>query len=336
MNCNSCQSPRCATPNNCYEARIALGLDSQSRRLIGSIDGIHIRPVDLKPAVNTLESNTSLKWDPVLQAIVYRNERSISGNASPDQISTRDILSGADLSEIGGVQPLVEGGMTWGIVKDNRLQLVSEVPLPVQAGETTGGMVAYVANPNNGQSFYRLIRPDLTGSVDTVLIGHPNGDMEFVPPIASPQVMDVTQLTSDGRFTGTPATSSGTWRYQQMGQTSIITNNSGSQVKVTLEVRWSMQTAGSRSGFYASLVSGGSDYQTEFVSGLSNEKQEGYPGGSGRWTAILSPNQRCQFRFGAWTNAAGSMDVTVGSISENAGSTVYQVQPPAIYIERLI
>lgn len=334
--CNSCGSPRCATPNNCYEARLALGLDSQNRRIIGSIDGVHITPVDLKPAVSALESNTSLKWDPNLRAIVYRNEKSVSGNGSPDQISARDILSGTNLSEIGGVLPLVQGGMVWGVIQDDRMQLLSEVPLPVEAGETTGGLVTYVPDPNNDTSFYRLIRPDITGTVDTILVGHPDGGMEFVAPIASPVMMEVSQLTSDGRFNGSPSTSSGTWRYQQMGQTSIITNNSGSSVKVTLELRWSMQTTGTRSGFYASLVNGGSDYQTEFVSGLTNEKQEGYPGGQGRWTAVLLPNQRCQFRFGGWTNASGNMDITVGSISESAGSAVYQVQVPAIYIERLI
>lgn len=336
MNCNSCNKPSCQNPNNCYEARLALGIDSRGQYLIGSIDGIPIEPVDLRQVVLGSESNTSLKFDPTLRALVYNNERSISRNGSPDHVSTRELLAGADIADIGGVQSLVEGGLSWAAIVDDRMQLVSEVPIPVQVGELSGGLITYVSNPNDDKSFYRTIRPDVTGTVDTVLIGHPDGSMEFVAPITSPVVMTASQLTSNGRFTGTPSTSSGSWRYQQMGESGIITNNSGSSVKVTIEMRWSMQTAGSRSGFYATLVNGGSDYQTTFVSGQSNEKQEGYPGGSGRWTCVLSPNQRCQFRFGAWTNASGSMDVTVGSISESAGSTVYQVQPPAIYIERMI
>lgn len=335
MSCNNCGSNSHLT-DKCYEARLSLGLKSGNRYLIGSIDGQYIKPVDLKPAVEQLETNTALKYDPNRRGLVFENERNRKGQGAADFISTREVLAGSSLGELGGVETLIEKGLANVAIIDGQLQLQFTVPTPVEFGELTSGFIAFVGNPNDGKSHYRLITPSVSGSTDTVLIGHPDGSVEFANPINSPITIETTSLTSSGAFSGTPGVSSGNWRYQEMGTSQVITNTSGSKVEVVLELRWSMQTTGSRSGFYATLVNGGSDYKTTFVSGLTNEKQEGYPGGQGRWVVTLEPNQRCQLKFGAWTNATGNMTVTLGSVSENAGNTVQSVQKPTIYIKRLV
>lgn len=336
MSCTSCNSAS-HTTDKCYEARLALGLSNSKSQIIGSIDGVYIKPVDLKAGVQASETNTSLRYDPVNRLLIYEGERFKNGNGTSDQISAQELLAGADISVVGGVQAMVDGGLASSAIIDGRLQVQFEVPTPVEAGEVTGGFVTYVQDPNNGTSYYRLIRPDLSGTSDTVLVGHPNGEMEFALPIDSPILVPIANLTTSGHFSGTPSVSAGTWRYQQMGQSQIITNAFGSKVEVALNLRWSMQTAGTRSGFYASLVSGGADYKSTFTDGSSNQKQEGYPGGTGNWVVTLEPNQRCQFNFGGWTNAAGSMSITVGSYSEDGtGTPINDVQQPIITIRRLI
>lgn len=333
--CSSCGSDAHAT-NKCYEARFSIALKSDNRYIIGSLDGRYFSPIDLNPAVKKLETNTTLKYNPELRSIVFENERFKNSKGPADSITTREILSGASLSELGGVLPLVNKGLASVTLIEDELKLQTQIPVPIENGELASGFIAFVDTPNDGTSNYRLITPNISGDTDTILVGHPDGGIEFVVPIDSPLIMETDDLTSSGAFSGSPSTSSGTWRYQQMGQTDVITNLSGSKVEVVLELRWSMQTGGTRSGFYATLVNGGSDYQQAFTDGLTSQKQEGYPGGQGRWTCILEPNQRCQFRFGGWTNAAGNMVITVGSVSENAGSTVQQVQLPTISVRRLI
>lgn len=336
MSCLTCNS-NSHSSDKCYEARLMLGLNNSKTELIGSIDGTYIKPVDLEDAIKANETNTTLRYDPSRRSLIFNGERSKSTGGAADIVTSSEILSGADISELGSVGELVNGGLASSVVMNNRLGLKFEVPTPIENSETSDGFVVYVPNPNNQTSHYRLIRPDPGGSSDTVLVGHPDGSVEFTSPITSPVLVPVNQLTSNGHFSGTPSTSAGSWRYQQMGQSQIITNTSGSRVEVSLEIRWSAQFAGSRGGFYASLVSGGSDYQSNFVEGKNDMKQEGMPGGYGRWVCLLAPNQRCQFRFGAWTNNTGNMTVTIGSYSENGtGTPVNDVQQPRITIRRLI
>lgn len=333
--CNSCGSNSHIT-NQCYEARLSLGLNNSKTELIGSIDGVYIKPVNLEDAVKSNETNTTLRYDAARRALIYNGERSKYTGGAADVIFSNEILSGADLSELGGVGDFVNGGLASVAVSNNRLGLQFEVPIPIETGEVSSGFVVYVPNPNNNTSYYRLIRPDQGSTSDSVLVGHPNGDIEFAAPIDSPLLVPTNQLTGGGYFSGSPSTSSGNWRYQQMGQSQVITNTSGSKVEVSLEARWSTQLTG-RGGFYASLVSGGSDYKTTFVEGQSNQKQEGTPGGYGKWVCVLDPNQRCQFRFGAWNNTTGNMTVIIGSYDEDgSGSATYTVQQPRITIRRLI
>lgn len=287
-------------------------------------------------AVRANETNTTLKYDSARRMLVFENERSKNGQGSADYVTTREILSGAAISEIGGVNILVEGGLA-SVIKtpEGALEVLFSIPNPVGVGETPTGFISYVPNPADGVH-YKRIQPDPGGTSDTLLIGHPNGSVEFASPIASPLLIPVASLTSGGAFSGVPSVSSGTWRYQQMGESQIITNTSGSIVEVELDMRWSMQTAGTRSGFYALLVNGGTDYKQTFVEGQSNIKREGYPGGQGNWKVTLNPGQRCQFRFGGWTNASGNMVITVGSVNETAGATVQTVYQPVITIRRLV
>lgn len=333
MSCNKCNKNVCQ--GRCQEARLSLGLDPSKENIVGSLDGVYIKPISIKSAVKKSETNTHLKYDPSIRSIVFQNEQYIKEEGSADFISVRELLSGADISEIGNIGPLVPGGLA-SISNDNgNLELQFSVPIPVGVTENSTGFITYVPNPVDGVH-YKRIQPDVGGASDTVLIGHPDGTVEFASPINSPLLVPVANLTSNGAFSGTPSTSSGTWRYQQMGQSQVITNTSGSKVEVELSLSWSLQTTGTRSGFYAELVNGGSDYRTTFVQGASNIKQEGYPGGRGEWRVILEPNQRVQFRFGAWTNAVGNMVATVGSISESSGSPVQTVVQPIISIRRII
>lgn len=332
MSCN-CNNKR---SNDCHEAHLSLGLSNDKSMLIGSLDGQYLKPVQLRDTVKANETITALRYDPSRRLLIFENERSRNGQGSPDQISAQELLAGADISAVGGVQPLVVGGLASSAIIDGRPQVQFEVPIPVEASETSDGFITYVANPNNGTSHYKLVRPDLSSTGGSVLVGDASGSVEFKAPIDSPILVPIGNLTSNGSFSGSPSVSSGTWRYQQMGESQIITNDFGTAVEVTLRIRWSMQTAGNRSGFYASLVSGGSDYQTQFVEGQSNIKQEGYPGGFGEWTCVLDPSQRCQFRFGGWTNGAGNMEITTGSYDESGGTPQQTVQQPSIFIRRLI
>lgn len=333
MSCNSCGVSSCR--GACYEARLSLGLSSDYASIIGSLDGVYIKPIPLSLAVKANETNTSLKYDLSKRMLVYQNEKSKNGKGSPDFITTRELLSGSTLDEIGGVQALVDGGLASVIEVDDQLVLQFSIPQPVGIGENSSGFITYVSNPADGVH-YKSIRPDPGGTSDTLLIGHPNGSVEFASPIVSPVLIPLASLTSNGAFSGVPSVSSGVWRYQQMGQSQVITNTSGSVVEVELTLGWSMQTAGTRSGFYASLVNGGSDYKTTFVQGQTNIKQEGYPGGRGSWKVTLNPGERCQFLFGGWTNAAGNMVITVGSVDEAAGVTKQTVYQPIITVKRLI
>lgn len=332
MSCNNCDNKTC---RGCYEARLSLGLSVDKKYIVGSLDGVYIKPIPIKDVVKQWETNTNLKYDPSRAALVFQNENYKKKTGSADFVTTREILSGADISDIGNIGALVKGGLGSIVEEDGVLQLQFAVPIPVGVSENSTGFITYVENPVDG-NHYKRIQPDIGGPSDTLLIGHPDGTIEFASPINSPVLVPVENLTSGGAFSGAPSTSSGTWRYQQMGQSQVITNTSGSKIELELSIRWSMQTAGTRSGFYAELVNGGADYQTLFVNNRSNTKQEGYPGGQGVWKVVLDPNQRAQFRFGAWTNAAGNMVVTVGSIDENAGNTIQSVYRPIISLRRLV
>lgn len=329
-NCSGSQDEKC------FESRLSLGINQDKSAIVGSLDRQSIKPIALRPAVQANETITSLKYDPDKKALVYNNERAQREGGTPDYIESREVLSGALISQLGGVGNLVDGGIATVAIVDGELKLLFNVPTPIEVGETAGGFITYVVDPNDGISHLKTIRPDSNGVDDSVLLGKADGSLEFSTPITSPILMPVAGLTSNGAFSGTPGVASGTWRYQAMGTSPVISNTSGGKVEVTLRFRFSLVTAGGHSGVYCSLVNGGSDYQALFPEGVNNIKQEAYPGGIGQFSVLLAANQKCQFNIGAWTNAAGAMEATIGSINESSGTTVKTALPPVITIRRIL
>lgn len=323
-------------PQNHYEARLLLSLDNKNRRLIGTLDGVSITPVDLRPALEALETTTALKYSQDDRSLVFQNERSIKGEGPADYVTSREILSGAILTEIGGVGGFTDGGLA-SVSADNNgdLSLEFVVPTPVEVGESSNGFLTYVREPLEGNSHYRIITPNTGTANDTVLIGHPNGSVEFATPVASPVLWALSNLVGNGYYSGAPATSGSTdtnFKYHELGTSQVITNGSGSRVLVTLSYRFSITAAASRLGTYATLVNGGSDYKTTFVEGGSNVKTETGQGGEVSYKVVLDPNQRVQFKIGAWENQAGNITTVIGSTDEGG----YTARPPVITIERII
>lgn len=331
MSCENCQTPNAS----CYEARLWLGLDNNNRSIIGTLDGRPIQPIELKPAFQALESTTALKYDPDVRSLVFENERSIKGIGSPDYVSSREILGGAILPELGGVGQMVDTGLAsvWRNGDDLELQFVT--PTPLESGETGAGFLTYVANPNTPGHNYKLIQPD-TGGQDSIFLGRSDGSTKFEAPITSPVSVAVTDLINDtGVFSGTPTVNGTTdtnYRYQTMGTSQVITNTSGSKVEVELSFRVSLSAAAGHTGVYARLVNGGSDYKTTFAEGGSNIKTEISLGGQVKYTVTLSPNQRAQFEFGVWANQPGNITAVIGSLTEGGN----QVSLPVINIRRII
>lgn len=333
--CSNCSQPTCQQPNNCYEARFSIGLNDAKTMIVGSLDGVPFVPFSMKDAVRANETNTALRYDQENDALVFENERFKNGNGSADFVTVAQILSGAQIAQLGGVGNFVEGGLASVVRNGSNLELSFEIPEPVADNELSEGFIAYVPSPVSG-SRYKTIKPAPGGSTDSLLVGHPDGSIEFVVPITSPILVPLNTLTSNGLFSGAPAVSSGTFRYQTMGTTQVVINTSGSQVEVELSFRYSLQTGASRNGVYCRLINGGSDYQQNFVEGVANIKQEGYPGGQGRFRCILAPNQKCQFEFGAWESAAGNMVITIGSTNEVAGVATEVAVPPVITVRRQV
>lgn len=329
-----CQT--CPTPNaSCYEARLWLGLDNDNKSIIGTLDGVPIQPIQLRPAFQALESTTALKYDPDVRSLVFENERSIRGVGSPDYISSREILGGAILPELGGVGQMVDTGLAsvWRNGDDLELQFIT--PTPLESGETGAGFLTYVANPNTPGHNYKLIQPD-TGGQDSIFLGRADGSTKFEAPITSPVSVAVSSLVNDtGVFSGTPSvngTADTNYRYQTMGTSQVITNTSGSKVEVELSFRISISAAAGHTGAYARLVNGGSDYKTTFAEGGSNIKTEVSLGGYVSYVVTLLPNQRAQFEFGVWANQPGNISAVIGSLTEGGN----QVTLPLINIRRII
>lgn len=323
-------------PKNHYEARLLLSLDNKNKRLIGTLDGVPIVPVELRPVLEALETTTALKYSQDDRSLVFENEQSIKGEGPADYVTSREILSGAVLTEIGGVGGFTEGGLA-SVTSDNNgdLSLEFVVPTPVEVGESSDGFLTYVRDPLEGNSHYRIITPNTGTSNDTVLIGHPNGSVEFATPVTSPVLWPLANLVGSGYFSGAPATAGTTddnFKYHELGTSQVITNGSGSRVLVTLAYRFSISAAAARLGTYATLVNGGSDYKTTFAEGSSNIKTETGPGGLVSYQVTLEPNQRVQFKIGAWENQAGNITTVIGSVDEGG----YTARPPVITIERII
>lgn len=318
----------------CYtESRLQLGLKEDYSAIVGSLDRVSIQPIPLDKAVKANETRTSLRYDPELRALIYVGESAKRTGGSPDYIEARELLSGATIEELGGVGDLGAGGIPVVALVDGQLTVVGVAPAPIETGEVSGGFLTYVAEPNDGLSHVRLLRPDTNGANDSLLLGRPDGSLEFAPPIVSPLVVPVDTLTSSGIFTGAPAVATGGYRYQTMGTTQVVSNTSGSPVEVTLNFYFALVTAGSHNGVYAKLVNGGSDFKTTFINGANNVKQEGYPGGYAEFRVVLAPNEKCSIEFGAWTDGdSGNIEATIGS-SDEAGKTAYA---PTISIRRLI
>lgn len=333
--CVSC-GPNNVQNDQCFEARLSLGLKQDKSAIVGSLDRRSITPIPLKPAVQANETITTLRYDADKRGIVYAGEGAKRLNGSNDFISSRDILSGADISELGGVGRLVNGGIPTVRVVDNELVLEFTVPDPIQAGEVSSGFITYVANPNGTSGNLKTIRPDTNSTADSILVGRADGSIEFSAPITSPILVATSRLTAGGNFSGAPSVASGTWRYQSMGLSEVVSNTSGSTVEVTLSMYYSLTTAGSRSGMYCRLTNGGADYKTTFIEGVTELRHESYPGGYAEFSVTLAPNEKCQFNFGAWTNAAGNMEVLLGGLHETAGAQQKIVYRPTVKIKRSI
>lgn len=331
MSCENCQSQN----PSCYEANLFLGLDNKNRSIIGSIDGKPIVPIGLSPAVKSLESTTSLRYDQDKRALIFDNERSINGKGSPDYVSSREILGGAILPEIGSVGQMVENGLASVWRKNDDLELQFVIPTPLEAGESGAGFLTYVADPNSPGHNYKLIQPD-TGGQDSIFLGKADGSTKFEAPITSPVTVAVTDLINDtGIFSGAPSVTGSTdsnYRYQTMGTSQVITNTSTSKVEVTLTFCVSMTAAASHTGVYCRLINGGSDYKTTFAEGGTNLKTELSLGGQVSYTVTLIANQRVQFEFGIWENQTGNMTAVIGSMTEGGN----QVRLPIINIRRVI
>jgi hypothetical protein len=319
MSCNRCGNNH--TSDKCYEARLSLGFDDNQTMIVGTLDGVPIIPLRLKSAVQKNETNTNLKYDQNAKALIFENERYKNGDGAVDSVLISQLLSGAQLSQLGGVGGFIEGGLA--SIIDGALSF--DVPEPVQTNELASGFVAYVPSPISG-SRYKIVKPAPGGDSDTLLVGHPNGSIEFAVPLPAPIAMPVANMTGSGVFSGAPAVNSGSFYYQTMGTTDVITNTSGSDVEVELFFRYGMPApSGGRRGVYCNLVNGGTDFQTHFVEGITNIKSEGSIGGNARFRCILSPNQKCQFEFGGWANASGTMTLTIGSINEGGETAVSPV-----------
>lgn len=330
--CYRCQNSSCPSPSSCDEARLSLGFDDKLSMIVGSMDGVPIVPLRLATVVKKLETNTTLKWDPQKKAIVFENEKFKKGEGSADQVLAADIASAIDVSDITGVGSMIEGGLASIALVDDQLQLVFQVPEPVSANEISQGFITYVENITEG-SHYRIIKPTPGGTIDTLLIGHPNGSIEFAVPITSPIIVPLSSLTGNGEFTGAPAVSgTGTWKYQTMGTTQTVANTSKSEVEVELFFRHAISAATGRRGVYCKLVNGGTDFQTTFTEGVTSLKQETSAGGEASFRCILAPGEKCQFEFGIWETAAGNMTATIGSIDEDGEHAV----PPVITVRRQI
>ena len=321
---------------SCYEARLWLGLDNKNRTLIGTLDGQPIEPVPLRPVLESLETTTALKYNPDVRSLVFENERAIKGKASPDYVSSREILSGAILPEIGGVGQFVDTGLAsvWRNNNDE-LELQFVIPTPLETGENSSGFLTYVQDPNTKGHNFKLIQPD-TGGKDSIFIGHADGSTEFEAPIESPVTVAITDLINDtGVFNGAPSVNGTTdtnYRYQTMGTSQVITNTSGSTVEVALTFRISLSAAASHTGVYCKLNNNGSDFKTTFAEGGTNLKTEVQLGGQVTYSTTLAPNQRAQFEFGVWANQPGNISAVIGSLSEGGN----QVIPPVINVRRIL
>jgi len=294
-----------------------------------------IEPIQLRPAFEALESTTALKYNPDVRSLVFENERSVKGKGSPDYVSSREILGGAILPELGGVGQLVDTGLAsvWRNGDDLELQFV--VPTPLETGEASTGFLTYVANPNTDGRNFKLIQPD-TGGQDSIFIGRSDGSTKFEAAMASPVTVPLTELINDtGVFSGTPSVNGTTdtnYRYQTMGTSQVITNTTSSKVEVELSFRISLSAAAGHTGVYCKLNNGGSDYKTTFAEGGTNIKTEVSLGGQVSYVATLLPNQRAQFEFGVWANQPDNITAVIGSLSEGGN----QVSLPVINIRRII
>lgn len=333
MSCSSCNQPTCAGPNQpyskCYEARLSLGIAPDTSDIVGSLDGVPISPIRLKSAIQHGETNTSLKLDSKGN-LVYMSEKATKNCSIGDIIPISSILSYASLDDLAGIGGLVEGGIASATKIGSELQLVFKVPTPIETGEDSAGFLVYVPEPNDAGEHYKLLAPQTGTGGNSVLIGKPDGTIEFSNPIASPLLVSLNQLSGGGVYAGTPATVIADWYFKEMGTTSVITNTDSSPVEVTLSIRAALKGTATARGVYAELFNGGSDYRTQFVEGVPNIKQELGQGGQAEFVAVLQPNQKAQFKFGFYSSAS-AVDAVIGNFT----NTSTEVRRPLIQIRRL-
>lgn len=332
MSCNGCPktcyqckpSDRLPTRSPCEESVLNLGLSQDGTMIVGSINGIPISPVRLEPAVKNLETVTQFYFSPDENGIVFIDE---DGNESI--VTINQILSNSSIEELAGIDDLEAGGLASVIESEGSLALTFSVPPLLPSGQIAQGFVVYVPNVGPGEPHYKLIAPQV-GPNNSVMIGSPDGSIQFAPMIPSPLVLNGSHLDDGGTFNGTPAVATGGVVRSRMGQAMDITNNDPNPIQVDLELYMQFTSDGAH-GAYARLESGGSNYASNLVEGVNGIDRILGRGSQGKWSTILAPGQVARFVFGVWSTGA-SVNCVIGNFTTGSPRVIN----PVIYAKRLM
>lgn len=323
--CNDCKpSKRYPTRSACEESQLNLGLSQDGTMIVGSFNGIPISPIRLERAVDTLETVTSINFDTEENAIAFHDE---AGDITLIPIS--QILSNASIEELSGIDDLSPGGLASVVERNGVLMMTFEVPPLLPSGQQAQGFVVYVPNVAPGEPHYKLIAPE-TGTSNSVMVGRPDGRIEFASAISSPR--NGSEFDNDGRFTGTPAVSTSGVLRSRMGEFPVITNTDASPVEVEFEFFMQFAADGPQ-GAYARLVNEGSDYVTQFFEGANAIDRPLGRAGMAKWNAVLGPGQSAKIVFGVWSQSQ-SVDCVIGNFRTGAPSSV--LIPPIAKVRRLM
>lgn len=333
MSCSNCKEQKCVgctdsykipNRNSCEESKLNLGLSQDGSMLVGALNGVPISPVRLDMAVDNLETVTEMYFSPEQNGIVFVNE-----DGNENIITIAEILNNATIEEIAGIGDLEEGGLASVVRRDGILQLTLEVPPILPSSQNAQGFVVYVPNVGPGEPHYKLIAPQ-SGASNSVMVGSPDGSIQFVQAISSPRPLNGNNMDDGGTFSGTPAVSTNGVVRSRMGNAMDIVNSDPNPIEVSLE--FFMQfTADGAQGAYARLESGGGNFVTDFVEGVNGIDRPLGRGGYGKWTVVLGPGQAARFVFGVWS-AGQSVNCVIGNLTSGAPRVIY----PVIYAKRLM
>lgn len=332
MSCNKCYDsckdckPSKAYPTRtaCEESQLNLGISQDGTMIVGSFNGVPISPIRLERAVDTLETVTSIEFDAEENAIAFHDE---AGDTTLIPIS--QILANASIEELSGIDDLSPGGLASVVERNGTLMMTFEVPPILPSSQQAQGFVAYVPNVAPGEPHYKLIAPE-TGTSNSVMVGRPNGRIEFAPAISSPR--NGSEFDNNGRFSGTPAVDTSGVKRSRMGSFPVITNTDASPVEVEFELFMQFADDGPQ-GAYARLENNGSDYVTQFFEGLNAIDRPLGRGGMAKWTLVLGPGQSASIVFGVWSQGQ-SVNCVIGNFRGGSPSSV--LVPPVAKVRRLM